>query len=97
MSEHLLASAGSSGKGRKRPCEGLVVHILDVPAAVALDAPTDLYVACYGNEGVTPGLEPPQRDCIAGGGHTARGLSPAFQPLQREGIVVIDRAGLRDA
>jgi hypothetical protein len=44
-------------KGTKRSGEATAIHILDVPAAVALDAPTNLHVArnCY--EGVASGLK----------------------------------------
>jgi hypothetical protein len=62
MGEDLLACAGGRSKGPKWSGKGLAVHVLDVPDAAALDAPTDLHVTCCGNESVAPGFKPTQCD-----------------------------------
>jgi hypothetical protein len=63
MREDLRTSAGRRTKRAKWASEAFAVHVLDVPAAVAPDAPANLHIAGRCDEAVASGLEPLQRDC----------------------------------
>jgi hypothetical protein len=64
MGEDLLTGTGGGSERLKWSGKRHAVHVLDIPGVVALDAPTDLHVACYGNEGVASDFKMLQCDCL---------------------------------
>jgi hypothetical protein len=95
----LLSGTGGRSERPKWSSGAVAISALDVPAIVALNAPTNkLRTFPYRNEGVAPSFNPLQGDCprCCSFLHFQRVSLLQFRLVERR-VVVIDRASLADA
>src|ERR1700693_2186067 len=94
-----LSGSGGRNERPKWSSGAVAISALDVPAVVALNAPTNqLPTFSWRNEGEAPSFNPIEGDCLHSRFllHFGRVSLPQFRLVERR-VVVIDRASLADA